>query len=209
MPAIRSVRVRCVPVGLFDTNCYLIENEDTDEMFIVDPGDEAARIIEAVGQKKPVAVLLTHGHYDHCGAADEVCGHFDIPLYLHSEDIPLLTDSELNASAMIGPKAVVNTEAIPLREGQKLPLAGMEVTVWHTPGHTPGCCCFLLPDEQGVLCGDTLFDGGYGRTDLPGGDFEKLKQSLRRLFHMHPRVRAYPGHGAFTYAGADVPGENP
>jgi len=194
-------RIQTLPVGNYQTNCYLVENPDTRELIIVDPGAEAERIIRAVGGRKPAAALATHGHFDHFGAADAVCDHFVIPLYVHAEDVPKLTDAATNGSRLFESALILHTPAVPLTDGQKLRLAGMTITVMHTPGHSRGSCCFLLPDDQGILCGDTLFHGGYGRTDIADGNFEDLKRSFRRLFFQIPKQAAYPGHGPQTVAG--------
>lgn len=196
-------RVDVLHVGEHETNCFLVENSKTQELLIVDAGGDGAKIIQAVGSRKPVAVLATHGHYDHIGGVDQVCTHFGIPFYIHREDIPKLTDVMTNGSHHFAEDMVIQTKALPLEDGQRLSLAGLDLTVLHTPGHSRGSCCFLLPEDQGVLCGDTLFSGGYGRTDIADGDFKDLKLSLRKLLFGLPRMPAYPGHGPFTEAGKD------
>jgi glyoxylase-like metal-dependent hydrolase (beta-lactamase superfamily II) len=197
------ISVQTLPVGDIQANCYLVESPATRELVIVDPGDEGDRIIEAVGDRRPVACLATHGHFDHVGAADKVCGHFCIPLYLHEADLPKLTDSRMNGSRRFALPLTIKTPGIPLKDNQRLILAGMDITVLHTPGHSGGSCCFLLPAGQGIFTGDTLFDGGYGRTDFEDGSFAQLKESLRRLLWLRPRMVAYPGHGGTAFAGRD------
>ncbi|MCE5342928.1 MAG: MBL fold metallo-hydrolase [Eubacteriales bacterium] len=197
------VRVETLHVGEFAMNCYLVENTDTHQVVIVDPGSDARRIIAAVGERKPAAVLLTHGHYDHIGAVDALCEHFGIPVYIHIADIPKLTDPVLNVASAFGYDVCVRTKPTPVADNQILTLAGMAITVLHTPGHSKGSVCYLLPHNAGLLCGDTLFNGGYGRYDFADGNFSELKNSLRRLLYMQPRVKAYPGHGGTTVAGRD------
>jgi len=109
----------------------------------------------------------------------------------------------LNVGAEFGYDVRVQTRPVPVWDNQVLSLAGMNITVLHTPGHSKGGVCYLLPENAGLLCGDTLFDGGYGRYDFADGDFAELKNSLRRILFMRPRVRAYPGHGGPTWAGRD------
>ncbi len=182
-------------------NCYLAENTETHELVIVDPGDDAQRIIAAVGGRTPVAVLITHGHFDHFGAADAVCDHYHIPLYIHELDAPKLADPVANVSHQYETNVVANTKPVTITDGQVLTLGGMDITVLHTPGHSKGGVCYLLPGDQGMFCGDTLFHQGYGRYDFGDGNFSELKQSLRTLLHMHPQIIAYPGHGRSTVAG--------
>ena len=198
-----AIRVETLHVGEYRMNCYMVENTDTREVVIVDPGADGTRIIANLSGRKPVAVLLTHGHYDHIGAVDEVCAHGNLPLYMHAADIPKLTDTILSVGAEFGYDAIVHTKPIVVTDNQILTLGGMQITVLHTPGHSKGSVCYLLENKAGLLCGDTLFDGGYGRYDFVDGDFSELKTSLRRLLYMQPRVVAYPGHGNTTFAGRD------
>ena len=198
-----AITIETVHVGPSCMNCYLAENTERGELVVVDPGDDGGVIVDAIGERKPVAVLLTHGHYDHIGAVDDVCAHYQIPLYMHGADVPKLTDSHQNVADQFGFATVCHTTPRTVEDNEVLHLAGMAITVLHTPGHSAGSVCYLLPDNAGVLCGDTLFDGGYGRYDFPDGDFNALKMSLRRLLYMHPRVKAYPGHGDTTFAGRD------
>ncbi|MDD3412188.1 MAG: MBL fold metallo-hydrolase [Eubacteriales bacterium] len=196
-----QINIETVDVGM---NCYLVVNEDKNELVVVDPGTMPEKIIAAIGSRKPVAVLLTHGHYDHIGAVDAVCEKYGIPLYMHAGDFGKLTDPHANVGDQFGHLVTVRTKPRAVEDGQTLRLAGMDITVWHTPGHSAGGVCYLLPGNAGVLCGDTLFDGGYGRYDFDDGDFQALKQSLKRLLFMTPRVPAYPGHGGPTHAGRDA-----
>ena len=198
-----AIHVETLHVGEYGMNCYLVVNTDTRGLVIVDPGADAKRIILAVGERKPAGVLLTHGHYDHIGAADEVCAQYGIPLYIHAADVPKLNDPALSVGAEFGYTTHVTTPPTTVADGDVLRLAGMDITVLHTPGHSKGSVCYLLPQNAGLLCGDTLFDGGYGRYDFADGDFGELKNSLRRILYMHPRMKAYPGHGGPTVAGRD------
>ena len=202
-----SITVERLIVGELAVNCYIVENEETHECFIVDPGAEAQRIIQRVGDRKACAVLLTHGHYDHIGAVDEVCGHFGIPVYIHAGDAAKLADAMANVSAVFGEPLVQHTQPVVIEQEGVLELAGIELQILHTPGHSNGCICCMLPDGQGILTGDTLFAHGYGRTDFADGDFTKLHQSLRRLFRLTPKMIAYPGHDVSGMVGRDPVGE--
>jgi glyoxylase-like metal-dependent hydrolase (beta-lactamase superfamily II) len=130
-----------------------------------------------------------------------VCGHFQIPLYIHTLDAPKLSDPVKNESRTFQFNVAIETKPVTVEDGQVLSLAGMEIAVLHTPGHSKGGVCYFLPDHQGMFCGDTLFHQGYGRHDFGDGDFAELKQSLRKLMNIHPKMIAYPGHGQPTFAG--------
>lgn len=200
-----KINVECLPVGPLAVNCYIVEDTETGCCLVVDPGDEGARIIEAVGERKVCAVLLTHGHFDHIGAVDQVCTAFDAPLYIHAGDLPKLTDSYANVGGIFGFEVLVNTPAHPLEDGDVIGDAGFPVQVLHTPGHSNGSVCYLLPEGAGVLTGDTLFAHGYGRTDFPDGDMNTLIQSFRKLFRISPRQTAWPGHEGTGLVGRDKP----
>lgn len=196
-----QVKVETVKVGTMDENCYLVVNPETDQLLIVDPGDDPEIIIRAVGERKPAAVLLTHGHFDHIGGMDEVCAHFGIPAYIHELEVEKLTDPVKNESHSMDRDVVASTVPQLVTDGQELELGGVRVTVMHTPGHSKGSCCYMVEKDQCLFTGDTLFLGGYGRTDFWDGNFKDLKQSLRKLLFLEPKVLAYPGHGAPTFAG--------
>ena len=202
-----KVAVERLVVGELAVNCYIVENAETHECLIVDPGAEAQRIVRQVGERKPCAVVLTHGHYDHIGAVDAVCTHFGIPAYIHAGDAAKLGDAMANVSAVFGQPLTQATVPQTIEEEGVLTLAGIDLQILHTPGHSNGCICCILPDGQGILTGDTLFAHGYGRTDFADGDFGKLHQSLRRLFRLTPKMTAYPGHDVPGIVGRDPVGE--
>ena len=199
------VQVHCLPVGEMGVNCYLVEDVETHRCLIVDPGDEGARIIDWIGDRKPCAVLLTHGHFDHMGAVDAVCEAYQIPLYIHSGDLHKLKDAYANVAGIFGFDLTVQTPGIPFEDGDIIDHAGFPVKVLHTPGHSNGSVCYLLPENGGVLTGDTVFAHGYGRTDFPDGNFSTLKDSFRKIFQITPRQTAWPGHEGPGLVGRDEP----
>ncbi len=189
------MQVEALAVGALQTNCYLVYDDVTRQAIIVDPGDEAARIICAVEERslQVAAVVLTHVHFDHMLACADVCRAFEAPLCVGAADEAALTNDNRNLIRYFSPdRSLALTADRLLREGDVLMLGDERLTVLETPGHTPGCIC-LLGDEV-LLAGDTLFCGGVGRTDFPGGDTAQLRRSLRRLMAIEGDRRVYPGH---------------
>ena len=183
------MQIRTIPVGDLETNCYILFMEGRNDAVIIDPGADAERILAALEGKIPAAVLLTHGHYDHTGA---LTAFGDVPINIHQMDSVMLEDSHYSFGRIAGDHAKRPQATAYLSEGQVLNMAGMELHILHTPGHTRGSVCFKSGDE--LFTGDTLFKGDYGRTDLPGGSEEQMRASLRRLFTLSG-CRFYPGHG--------------
>ena len=183
------MRIDQLRVGLIQTCCYILYQENEKECIVIDPGDEAKRIREQAGDRRIAAILLTHGHFDHIGGVTQLMEE-GTRLVIHELDEPMLSDSELNAGRVLLRR---NITAPPptdrVREGDELTIAGLKIRVLHTPGHTPGSVCYLIENE--LFTGDTLFEDGWGRTDLPGGDEHKMRESLKRMI---PLVRQYPFH---------------
>ena len=176
-------------VGIVQTCCYILGKEGGQECIVIDPGAEANRIRKHVGDRKIAAILLTHGHFDHIGAVRELM-ELGTKLVIHGLDAPMLGDPELNASVRLIGRNVTAPEATDLvKEGDEPEFAGLKVKVLHTPGHTPGSVCYEIEGE--LFTGDTLFEYGWGRTDLPGGSEAQMEASLRRLM---PMVRTMPFH---------------
>ncbi len=148
-----------------------------------------------------MAILLTHGHFDHIMGVEGLRTQFGIPVYVHEDDADMLERPQLNAGAMIGVSISVQADQT-VKDGDVLHLAGMEIHVLHTPGHTPGGVCYYFPKEEVVFSGDTLFCGSVGRTDLPGGSMSALIRSVReKVFKLPDLTVVYTGHGEPTKIG--------
>lgn len=191
-------------VGSLETNCYLVYCPETLECAVVDPGaepDEIIRLIAKLGLK-PVAILNTHAHVDHVGANKDIKEKFNIPLYLHSADLSILEkaqDSEL--ALFLGAKDSPVPDHF-IKEGDEIKIGKSSLKVIHTPGHSPGSVSFL--GGGFLLSGDTLFFGGVGRTDFPGGSWQQLESSIKeRILVMSDETIVLPGHGPSTTVGEE------
>ncbi|HEX7004485.1 MAG TPA: MBL fold metallo-hydrolase [Trueperaceae bacterium] len=193
-------------VGPLQENCYLVGAAGSDAVLLVDPGDEAATLAQALltSGRRLEAILLTHAHFDHVGALAELLETHEVPVYLHPADGPLLEYASL-AAAQWGIEIDQPPQAtVELRHGQRLELAGLTFDCLHTPGHAPGHVAFYAPAERLVLAGDALFKGSIGRTDLPFGDHEQLLASIRHeLLSLPPDTLVLPGHGDTTTIGVE------
>jgi hydroxyacylglutathione hydrolase len=185
----------------FATNCWLLALEDREEAVVVDPGfspDRVHALLRAAG-KRPVAVLATHGHYDHVGSAADFCGD-DIPCYIHEEDRLALFDPDAWGSAFPVP-ANPPRDVRTFTDGDVLELAGFSLVVMHTPGHTPGSACFQAEDL--FFSGDLVFRGAIGRYDFPHSSAQDMFASLRRFLSLPDELDVYPGHGDTTTVGLE------
>ncbi len=206
------------PAGAFQTNCYILAHDGASECLVVDPGQNAAEpLIEFLSKQSltPAAVLLTHGHLDHTWSVEPVCEKYGIPAYIHPEDRYMLSDPLRGTGAALSAMIVdaefrEPAEVIELADGDVLDLAGITVTVDHTPGHTQGSVVLrtTVDTDQGVvplaLTGDTLFAGSIGRSDLPGGDHDQLLASIAaKLLVLDDETAVLPGHGGATSIGQE------
>ena len=181
------MNVKKLALGAYQTNCYLLW--EGDKAVVIDPGyepDTILRALETLGMDLS-AILLTHGHFDHVGAVKELVAETGCEVYIHAAEAalpPMMTAGELYFTRTYA-------------EGDTItPVPGMELTVLHTPGHTPGSVCLLWGDQ--MFSGDTLFAGSCGRVDFPGGNPQEMLRSLRRLASLEADYRVHPGHGEST-----------
>jgi glyoxylase-like metal-dependent hydrolase (beta-lactamase superfamily II) len=199
------MKYELIIVGSLETNCYLVYDEGTLECAVIDPGAEPEKIIPAIAELglRPVVILNTHGHVDHVGANSDIKERFHVPLWIHSLDKPLLDvmkGSEL--SLFLGAKDSPPPDKF-LKDREIISIGKISLKVVHTPGHTPGSVGFY---GHGILfSGDTLFSGGVGRTDLPGGSRKDLEKSIRiRIQTLPAETVVLPGHGPMTTVGQEI-----
>lgn len=190
-------------LGMVSTNVYVCMHAETKEAFIVDPADDADEIIRLVSAMgaKPCAILLTHGHFDHIGAADALRKRYEIPVYAEEHEKELLSSPALNLSGGWADSLTLTADHL-LKDGDMLNIAGFTIRVLHTPGHTPGGCCYELVGEDILFSGDTLFYMSVGRTDFPGSSGAAMRMSLHRLLEgLSEDTQVLPGHGESTTIG--------
>ena len=191
-------RIKTCVLGPVSTNCYLIYDDARKNAVIVDPADNSAYLVEKCRELgiTPQAVLLTHGHFDHIMAADEVRSAFGCKIYASREEEKLLLDPGLNASVSMGGRQVSLHPDVLVQDGEVLDLIGMKWKVISTPGHTAGSVCYYLEAEEVLISGDTLFAGSFGRTDLPTGSMSDIVRSIaEKLLVLPETTMVYPGHG--------------
>ena len=198
--------VRCFTVGQVAENCWILRRDGADRGLIVDPGEEPERILGAVEQLGigVDAILLTHTHFDHIGAVAPVAAATGAPVYCPEIEVPVLADiMSFVPWPGFGPYESYEADET-LAGGETLELAGLEIDVAFTPGHSPGHVSYSVRGEDALFSGDVLFQGSVGRVDLPGGDWETLLASIRTLVDSHvPETTVYPGHMGITTLGAE------
>lgn len=182
------LKIHVLPLGDYQTNCYIVHEENSTDCLIIDPGYEPEIISSYLEEKglTPAAILLTHCHFDHVGAVKDLAAQYDCKVFLDKKELampPMLTNGPLYYTDGYG-------------DGDTLTLADIPIQVLETPGHTPGSVCLLT--ENTLFSGDTLFAGSCGRTDLPGGSWEQMRSSLKRLSEIEANLWVLPGHGEST-----------
>jgi hydroxyacylglutathione hydrolase len=202
------IQIVMLPVGIFQSNCYIVSCSDTGEGVIVDACDEADLILAEVNRLhvRISAVLETHAHIDHVSALPEVVAGLGAPVYMHREEVPVY--ESLGAQAVMfglaAPKRVTIGRC--LENGERIAVGKLSALVIHAPGHSPGSVCYHFADEspQRIFVGDVLFRGSIGRTDLPGGSYETIIHTLETVFLPLPdETIVYSGHGPETSVGQE------
>ncbi len=200
------MEVRSLTVGQVAENSYIFRRDGSDKGLIIDPGEEAPRLLAAIDELgiKLEAILLTHCHFDHIGAVTPVAEATGAPVYCPKLEVPLLADIMAYVPwPGFGPYESYDADET-VAGGEKLELAGFEIDVIFTPGHSPGHVTYAIADEDALFSGDVLFAGSVGRTDLPGGDWPTLERSIQSLLDGYPdETVVYPGHMGLTKIGAE------
>jgi hydroxyacylglutathione hydrolase len=201
-----SLDVRQLTVGQIGENCYLLREEGADKVLIVDPGEEAERILATVEEMgaEVEAILITHTHFDHIGAVAPVARATGAPVYCPELEVPALADiMSFVPYPGFGPYESYEADET-VKGGEELVLAGLTLDVIFTPGHSPGHVTYSVRGEEAIFSGDVLFQGSVGRVDLPGGDGPTLMRSIHSLIGSHsPETVVYPGHMGATTLGAE------
>ena len=192
-------------MGAMGANCYLYACMESKKAVIIDPGADGKKIHRWVLEKGLTIeyILLTHGHVDHIGAVDELRGLLgEVSVGIHADDAEMLTDARKNLSSYLGSEVVLQSADFLLHDGQELMIGNQRLSVISTPGHSPGCVCFL--SNEGLFSGDTLFAGAIGRTDFPGGSLEQLLKGVKEKLLILPEdTLVFPGHGEETRIGLE------
>lgn len=196
------MNIRQIPIGPYESNCYLIWDEDL-KGIVIDPGADAEIILQAIDEEglEIIGYPFTHGHYDHICAADQVMARHPAPACMHPADLKWAFSDINQAPPFYLQPATPPVVSPGLEEGSEMNYGGLRFKCLHTPGHSPGCVCFYFEKEKILIAGDTLFQGSIGRTDLPGGDMNEMTNSLRRLHQLPDDLQVYCGHGPATLLG--------
>ncbi|MCQ6278090.1 MBL fold metallo-hydrolase [Bacillus sp. EB600] len=199
-----------IPLGIMQTNCYIVENSEGD-CLIFDPGSEGEKLISWLNERKlkPVAIMLTHAHFDHIGAVDVVRDFFNIPVYVHEKEKNWLSDPWLNGSDQFRIPHPVHAKPADclLTKEEKMRFGPFEFMIYETPGHSPGSVSYYFEAAEFVVAGDALFRGSIGRTDLREGNHSQLLKSIHdKLLTLPEETTVLPGHGPATTIADEMDG---
>lgn len=196
------ILIKTIPVGQLEANCYVVMDEDSAEAIIVDPGDEPDRILEIAEGLDVKYIVLTHAHFDHVGAVEDIKEATDAQIALHQADMPVYETVQDHAGYWGFNMPPLPKPDVFLNEGDEIYIGQAKLTVIHTPGHSPGSIC-LYSDQGFVLTGDTLFAGSIGRTDFPGGSYKSIRESFRKLMGLPAGTNVLSGHGPASTIGTE------
>lgn len=196
---LNGLKIKVIVVGMVQTNCYILSNVKTKQAVILDPGDQAERILSYIQSEglELETILLTHGHFDHITGVQGILAEKNVPVYAYEAEQDLLEDANLNCSAQVGRSAAVLGAKF-LKADETVKAAGFDAKLIATPGHTKGSCCFYFDKNQCLFSGDTLFLESVGRTDLPTGNGSAIIQSVNDLMKLPDDTYVFPGHGNAT-----------
>ncbi|MDR3112355.1 MAG: MBL fold metallo-hydrolase [Elusimicrobiota bacterium] len=193
------VKVKKVISGALEVNCYIVYDDESLKAALIDPGESGSKVIAEIKKERlePEILINTHGHFDHIYSDDQIRKEFKIPLAVFKDEVEMLADPYKNASKPHTDFALsVKNPKILFEDNQEFKLSFTAFKVIHTPGHSEGGICLLF--NNFLITGDTLFAGNIGRTDLPGGNIEKMRQSLAKIKKLRPDITVYPGHSSQT-----------
>lgn len=199
------MNIKVMPLGMVQANCYIITNNQN-ECAIIDPGGESEKIINYLEENSitPKMILLTHGHFDHIASVWDLIEKYNLAVYINQNDLEMLQDINIALCSMtrlyFNYKAGLEYNA--LNDNDTVNLGELEFKLIHTPGHSKGSSCFIVEDS--IFTGDTLFKGDIGRTDLYGGDYNTIKNSLKKLCKLDKNYKVYPGHGESSYLEDEI-----
>lgn len=187
--------LKVIPVGLLSVNCSIVADEETGKAIIVDPGAEAEKILESTKDLEIVGIVATHGHIDHVGQVGKLKEELGVPFYMNPLDNFLINDEIWGGFGTYIGAVPCPEPDVSIGEGDVIEVGSLSLKVLHTPGHTPGLCCLYEENRRVLIAGDLLFKGSVGRWDLPGGNLEDLKRSVKRvLTELPPDTLVVCGH---------------
>ena len=190
-------------LGPLDTNCFIVADDDTGPLIVIDPAWDGDVVVDAIAGRPVAAIVLTHGHFDHIAAAADVVEATKAPLLVHVADEEKIATAAGSGAANFGLDVSAPPADRLLSDGDIVEAGALALAVMHTPGHTPGSICLYAEAGAQLFSGDTLFAGSVGRTDFAGGDPRQMQRSIARLASLPDEVAVHPGHGPYTTIGRE------